>query len=113
MLPPVQFSAWHPLDDAGRTAPAAPGVLQARAEGLLPYPSGKSAMVFYDAAGDSTLASHVAGPGRPGLDHARACGAAYVRFAVTPAAAAAIELGRLLTTFRARFGALPRANQAP
>lgn len=112
MLPPVQFSAWHPLDDAGRTAPAAPGVLQARAEGVVAYPSGKSAMIFYDAAGPSTLASHVAGPGRPGLDRARACGAAYIRFAVTPAGTAEAELGRLLETFRARFGAVPRANQA-
>ena len=48
---PVRFCPWYPLADAAAHAPAAEGVLQLRrAEGLLDYPRGKSAMVHYEYA---------------------------------------------------------------
>src|SRR5262245_19597100 len=47
----VRFGRWQPLADAA--APAGPSVLEARlgdgADGLVAYPRGKSAMVYYDA----------------------------------------------------------------
>jgi len=49
----VRFCPWYPLADAEVITPAAPGVLQLRrASGLLDYPSGKSAMVWYGHAED-------------------------------------------------------------
>jgi len=113
MLPPVQFSAWHKLDDAGRLAPALPGVLQARAERLLPYPTGRSAMVFYDASrGGASLADWVGegGGGREGLSRARLFGASLVRFAASAARTPEAELERLCASFRERFGRAPLAN---
>lgn len=50
---PMRFCPWYPLADAASHAPAAEGVLQLRlADGLLDYPSGKSAMVHYAHARD-------------------------------------------------------------
>ena len=44
----MRFGPWYPLADAGDLAPAEPGVLQLRrAHGLVDYPRGKSAMVWY------------------------------------------------------------------
>lgn len=44
----MRFGPWYPLAEAGLHAPAGEGVLQLRvAEGLLDYPRGKSAMVWY------------------------------------------------------------------
>jgi hypothetical protein len=49
----VRFCPWYPLNEAAAHAPAAEGVLQLRlAEGLIDYPSGKSAMVHYEHAAD-------------------------------------------------------------
>jgi len=49
----MRFCPWYPLADAAAHAPAAEGVLQLRlAEGLLDYPTGKSAMVHYEHAAD-------------------------------------------------------------
>ncbi|MGE0547256.1 MAG: hypothetical protein AB7O24_26930 [Kofleriaceae bacterium] len=50
----MEFGRWYPLDDAGDHTPAAEGVLQLRlAHGLLDYPRGKSAMVWYGHAADA------------------------------------------------------------
>ena len=47
----MKFGPWYPLDDAGRHAPVGEGILQVRlASGLLDYPRGKSAMVWYQHA---------------------------------------------------------------
>lgn len=47
----MRFCPWYPLADAAAHAPAAEGVLQIRVEqGLLDYPTGKSAMVHYEHA---------------------------------------------------------------
>jgi hypothetical protein len=44
----VTFGPWYPLAEAAAQTPAAPGVFQLRlAQGLLDYPTGKSAMVLY------------------------------------------------------------------
>jgi len=49
----VRFGEWYPLSSAGDLAPAGEGVLQMRlAAGLLDYPRGKSAMVWYQHALD-------------------------------------------------------------
>jgi hypothetical protein len=54
----VKFGPWYPLAEAGDCAPAAEGVLQLRlAEGLLDYPRGKSAMVWYAHAPDVRAAA--------------------------------------------------------
>lgn len=106
---PVNFGTWHELFEAPRAAPAAPGVLQARAERPLPYPTGKSAMVLYGAsAGDEDLRGYVTGRGASALRRAGAAGARFVRFGVTPHPGA--QLARLLDQFTARFGAPPLAN---
>ena len=43
----VKFGAWFPIESAATEAPDGPGVLQIRADDLLDYPRGKSAMVLY------------------------------------------------------------------
>jgi hypothetical protein len=65
----MRFCPWYPLAEAAQHAPAAEGVLQLRlVEGLLDYPTGKSAMVHYEHAGDvraaatALAAAHPAAP---------------------------------------------------
>jgi len=108
----VNFGIWHELMAAPAAAPAAPGVLQARAEQPLPYPRGKSAMVFYGAsvAGED-LRGYVTGRGAGELRQASDAGARFVRFGVT--ARPESELERLLGQFVARFGAPPTGNASP
>lgn len=54
----MRFTRWYPLAEAGRHAPAGEGVLQLRlASGLVDYPTGKSAMVYYAAADDVRAAA--------------------------------------------------------
>ena len=54
----MKFGPWYPLAEAGDHAPAAEGVLQLRlAAGLLDYPRGKSAMVWYGHAPDVRAAA--------------------------------------------------------
>lgn len=49
----MRFGPWYPLAEAGDLAPPEEGVLQLRiAQGLLDYPTGKSAMVAYRHASD-------------------------------------------------------------
>lgn len=66
----MRFCPWYPLAEAGDHAPAAEGVLQVRlADGLLDYPSGKSAMVHYAYATNvresalALAAAHAGGAG--------------------------------------------------
>lgn len=54
----MQFGRWYPLAEARDHAPAAEGVLQLRlAHGLIDYPRGKSAMVWYEHAPDVCAAA--------------------------------------------------------
>ena len=97
--------------EAPAAAPAAPGVLQARAERPLPYPRGKSAMVYYGAsAADEDLRGYVTGRGAGALRRAGDAGARFIRFGTT--ARPQPELERLVTQFTGRFGAPPLANIA-
>ncbi len=90
-------------------APDASGVLQTRAEGIMDYRAGRSAMVMYACAGPGeTLRSYVAGRGARELQRAVAAGARWIRFAETANASA--ELERLLKGFVERFGSLPIGN---
>jgi hypothetical protein len=105
----VHFGAWHPISEASAAAPEASGVLQLRAEGVMDYRSGRSAMVMYACAGpQETLRHFVAGRGARDVQRAVAAGARWIRFAEAPDAAG--ELDRLLKTFVERFGSLPIAN---
>jgi hypothetical protein len=105
----VRFGAWLPLERATEAAPPTPGVLQARADTLLAFPRGKSAMVLYAASADEEpLAAFVAGAGAPLLARAAQLGARWVRFAEAPRPGQ--EAARLLRQFDERFGAQPPAN---
>ena len=47
------FGRWHPLAEAASHAPDTPGIFQVRqAKGLIDYPRGKSAMLYYGCAED-------------------------------------------------------------
>lgn len=62
----MRFCPWYPLADAAAHAPAAEGVLQLRlAEGLLEYPTGKSAMVHYEHAADVRACATALAVGHP------------------------------------------------
>jgi len=105
----VNFGTWYQLLEASSAAPPAPGVVQARAERPLPYPRGKSAMVFYGATGaEEDLRGYVTGRGAAELRRADDAGARFVRFGVTDRPQR--ELERLLGQFSARFGGPPAAN---
>ncbi len=54
----MRFGEWYPLSAAGDLAPAGEGVLQLRlAAGLIDYPRGKSAMVWYQHVPDVRIAA--------------------------------------------------------
>jgi hypothetical protein len=106
---PASFSAWYGLEPAlvDEHAPDGPAAVQLRrAEGLVTYPEGKSAMVFYFYADGSARAAlhklfsdELAEPG------ARGHGPLWFRFLEGPLARRNLEL--LFDEFEDRFGALP------
>lgn len=105
----VHFGVWHPISQAGTAAPETAGVLQTRAEGVMDYRVGRSAMVLYACSGaGETLRGFVAGRGARQLDRAISAGARWIRFAPTPDPRG--ELDRLLEGFVARFGSPPISN---
>jgi hypothetical protein len=105
----VHFGVWHPISEASRAAPDAAGVLQTRAEGVMDYRSGRSAMILYACSDASeTLRVFVAGRGARDLDRAISAGARWIRFAPTPEPRR--ELDRLLEGFVERFGSPPISN---
>jgi hypothetical protein len=105
----VHFGVWHPISEATAAAPEAAGVLQTRAEGVMDYRAGRSAMVLYacSEAGE-TLRGFVSGRGARELDRAISAGARWIRFAPTPDPRR--ELDRLLEGFVERFGSPPISN---
>jgi hypothetical protein len=106
---PVHFGAWHKISDASTAAPEASGVLQARAEGVMDYRVGRSAMVFYACSQpDETLRRFVAGRGARQIERAVNAGARWIRFAESSSPES--ELDRLLKGFVERFGSLPISN---
>jgi hypothetical protein len=54
----MRFCPWYPLAAAAQCAPDGEGILQVRVkDGLLEYPTGKSAMVHYECAGNVRAAA--------------------------------------------------------
>jgi hypothetical protein len=105
----VHFGAWHPISNAGSAAPEGSGVLQARAEGVMDYETGRSAMVLYAcSAPGETLRGFVGGRGARQLRRAVAAGARWIRFAEVQEPSD--ELDRLLKGFVERFGSPPINN---
>jgi hypothetical protein len=92
-------------------APEQSGVLQARAEGVMDYETGRSAMILYAcSAPGETLRGFVGGRGARQLQRAVAAGARWIRFAEAPEPSD--ELDRLLRGFVDRFGSPPIGNNA-
>lgn len=111
MLPAVHFGPWHKITDARTAAPDAAGVLQTRAEGVMDYRAGRSAMVLYACSDpDETLRRFVEGRGARQIERAVNAGARWIRFAESPTPRN--ELDRLLSGFVERFGSLPISNAA-
>jgi hypothetical protein len=107
----VHFGVWHPITDASVAAPEVAGVLQTRAEGVMDYRAGRSAMVMYACSGpEETLRGYVAGRGARELARAVSAGARWIRFAEAPNPKD--ELDRLLRVFVDRFGSPPISNSA-
>ena len=100
------FGRWFPLDEAASHAPAGPGVFQVRlARGLIDYPTGRSAMIHYGAAGD--LRAAVAELAREHAGREWLCRFADPDGAGSAAAAPDAMLAGLMTAFQRRFGAPP------
>jgi hypothetical protein len=108
----MSFGAWFPLTGTSidDNAPAAAAAVQLRrAEGVLSYPAGKSAMVFYFYAADDAAAAlkrlfadEIDEPGCRGL------GEVWFRFLSGPRARE--ELEALYHEFETRFGTPPVWN---
>jgi hypothetical protein len=96
----VTFGSWQTL--AAASPPRRSGLLQARVPELVAYPTGKSAMVYYDGDDDLSLAFARLGARVPPGAEVR------VRFAEVRNPTA--ELARKLEDFRSRFGAVPEWN---
>jgi hypothetical protein len=102
----MRFCAWYPLDDAGRHAPPELGIFQVRiADGLLPYPSGQSAMVHYQLADDVRAAAV-----RFAADHAGRGWLCRHTIERTERDDLPVFHARLIRDFTARFGTEPGAT---
>jgi len=101
----MTFGRWYPLAQAGDNAPAQPGVLQLRLEqGLVDYPTGKSAMIHYALCPDLRRSA-----GELAALHDQSPWLCRHSETLTSAERADLEAAfvRLVDTFRARFGAAP------
>lgn len=101
----MRFVPWYPLREARERAPAAPGVFQVRVRsGLLAYPRGRSAMIYYGWGEDVRAEAAALAAAHPGADwlcrHAEEM-APWERENPRLACEAYTE------RFRARFGAPP------
>ena len=99
----MRFGSWYPLAAAGDLTPVGEGVLQLRlAHGLRDYPTGKSAMVWYEHAAELRAAA---------LAWAAANGARDILcrhlIELDPAIELAAFCARLSQDFVRRFGTLP------
>ncbi|MSP63737.1 MAG: hypothetical protein EXR72_26005 [Myxococcales bacterium] len=107
----MTYGRWIPLADA--VAPAGPGLFQARygqgSDGLVAYPTGRSAMACY-GADDEQLANAVAAL-REGLDPGDLA-RLFVRFAAPdPGRRPSETIAAALAAFSERFGAPPVLNR--
>jgi hypothetical protein len=106
----MHFGSWYPISEACLSAPDTSGVLQTRAEKVMDYKSGISAMVFYACTQPGeTLRGFVNGRGNSQILRAQAAGACYIRYAEV--AEPTRELDRLLKRFCERFGSPPLTNR--
>ncbi|MBA3455499.1 MAG: hypothetical protein H0T42_20570 [Deltaproteobacteria bacterium] len=99
----MRFGPWYPLAEAGDHAPAAEGILQVRlATGLVEYPRGKSAMLWYEHAPDTRAAALA-------LATAHAHNDLVCRhlIEIEDATDLAAFCARLMTEFVRRFGTRP------
>ncbi|MGE0868781.1 MAG: hypothetical protein AB7P03_09470 [Kofleriaceae bacterium] len=100
----MQFGRWYPLDEAGDHTPAGEGVVQVRlARGLLDYPRGKSAMVWYAHAADARAAALALAAKHPGVD--LLC---RHLIEIDPATNLAAFCAKLRVEFVRRFGTPPK-----
>jgi hypothetical protein len=101
----TRFGRWYRLQVAAAHAPPGPGVFQVRlAHGLVVYPTGRSAMVHYEASADLPGAVRRFAQLHEGRDW-------LCRFAEDLSARDAADpdgmVAGLLASFRRRFGAPP------
>jgi hypothetical protein len=106
----VRFCPWYPLPEADGHAPASAGVFQVRvADGLLDYPTGKSAMIHYEAAGDVRAAIGEFRAAIGGRAAGWLCRHTVEMTADEATGSAAVAFcQRLVREFTARFGVAPR-----
>jgi hypothetical protein len=98
----MQFGRWIPLEEASRHAPVAAGVFQIRVKsGLIRYPRGQSAMVYYAAS--QNLEQAVSLFAQAHREKPYLC-----RFAEVAGGDPNPELSRLVSRFENRFGSPPR-----
>jgi hypothetical protein len=97
----VRFSSWYCAAQISEQAPARPGVFQVRVQALITYPTGRSAMIHYAQAEDLRLAAGE-WAAEFGSDDAR-----YRHLDELGSQTPQQVLDKLLTRFRARFGAVP------
>ncbi len=99
----MKFGPWYPLAAAGDHTPTGEGVVQLRLPaGLIDYPTGKSAMVWYQHAPDMRAAALALADAHSKLD--LLCRHLIEIDGATDVAA---FYARLTTDFLRRFGALP------
>jgi hypothetical protein len=99
----VRFGPWYALAVAGDLAPEGEGVLQLRlARGLIDYPRGKSAMVWYEHASDLRGAARRLASAHVGQD--LVC---RHLIEIDPAIDLAGFCAKLREEFARRFGAVP------
>jgi hypothetical protein len=101
----MRFCPWYPLDDAAGHAPAERGIYQVRiGDGLLPYPTGQSAMVHYDLVDDVRAAAV-----RFAAEHAGRGWLCRHTIELSERDDLASFHARLVRDFAARFGTSPGA----
>jgi hypothetical protein len=99
----VRFGPWYPLAEAGAHAPASEGIVQVRlATGLVDYPRGKSAMLWYGHSPDARAAALALAEAHAGKD--LVC---RHLIEIEDATDLAAFCARLMTEFVRRFGTRP------
>lgn len=105
----MKFGPWYPLAAAGDHAPAAEGMLQLRlATGLVDYPRGKSAMLWYEHALDVRAAALALAAA-----HSRADLVCRHLIEIDAATDLGTFCAKLRTEFVRRFGLPPAFERAP
>lgn len=106
----MRFCPWYPLAEAAAHAPVGEGVLQIRVkEGLLDYPTGKSAMVHYEHAVDVRACATAFAAGHP--EPPMLC--RHVEIEGTETVDLAALYAKVREEFVRRFGSPPTLPDAP